>query len=1088
MTYRILFLLTFVSFQLFGSAQSSRYADNSVLSSGKWVKIRVSDEGVYQLTKDKLKAMGFSNPDNVRLYGYNMPVLPETSVQDVYDDLVEIPLYRIASKGTLLFYSYGVTEWTRDGEDLTTFSHFNNPYSNYVYYFLTESADQTPASFEQIDAAYTGTMTQTTTYAHSIVETDAYSFLNCGRTFYESYDFANGNSKSYVVSLPGNSGGDVNLHVKFAAAGSSASRLYVYSGSTLLDSVYYHYIGGSGSYQYEYAADNTSEVSVNGYESKSMVVTLRHQRSSGTTGHLDYIQADYERSLTMSGVSYLTFSPNTSGTTVFEMSDCDANTSVWNVTTPYDTYELKGTLDGTTYKVLSEDADYAETYIAVNTSSTFPVPEVVGRVTNQDLHSLSDIQFVIIVPSNGNLTSQAQRLADAHTAKEGMKCRVVTAEQVYNEFSSGTPDATAYRRFMKMLYDKSADGVGDKPENLLLFGACVWDNRLVTTGLTGKSQDDYLLCYESDKSWSHTQSYVLEEYFGLLDDSDGSNPPYDDIEIGVGRIPVTTADEAEGVVDKLISYINNDYAGAWKNTVCFLADDGNQQSDCKTHMQDCEDIIASMKTEHPDFKYQKIYWDAYTQEKSATGTSYPGVESDIDKVMDEGALIMNYVGHGASYCLSHEQVMKTSDFQEWSSPRVPLWVTAACDVVPFDMNTENIGVEAVLNPDGAAMGFVGTARTVYSTSNKKLCKNFYKYVFDSYNGKRYTIGQALSIAKNKTSDSYSTPYNKNHFILIGDPAITLPEPTYKVVIDSVYTSYGESGDVISAGDVVIVSGHVVNESNDVVDDFSGLISPTIYDNEETVTTNDNLGYQGDSKFTYDDYTRKLFEGSDSIVNGRFSFSFPVPLDNNYSGENGLISLYAIDKNKTREANGSFTDFVIEGTSENLAVDTIGPSIVTYFIDDGDIIDGSKVSDTPTIYIVLSDSSGINATGNGLGHDIVSIIDGKESLTYTLNNYYTQTVGDYTSGTVTYTLPSLEEGSHTMTVRAFDTYNNMSEMKYTFEVIEGLEKSYEVYDFAGRLVSTSDNPSLPVGAYVMKTIYTSNGEEVQHSVRKFMIRQ
>ena len=1072
------------------NAQSSRYAAHSVLSSGKWVKIRVGSEGVYQITKTSLKNMGFADPSKVKLYGYNRPVLPETNIQDIEDDLVEIPLYRETSTSRLLFYSVGTTQWTRKAQDTKQFKHFNNPYSSYIYYFLTEATDDTPAEFTKYDAQSEATITQSTTYAHSIVESDGFSFINCGRTFFENYDYANGASKSYSLSLPDLTNSDVQVEVQFAAAGSSSSQLLISHNGQVQKTEYFSLLANDS---YLYANVQSDTFTIYGYSSEKMTLTLQHKRNSGVTGHLDYIQANYERSITLSGNQYITFSPMNSGTTVFEISGCDANTSVWNVTSPDMTYELKGTLSANgTYKVLADDVYYTDTYVAVNTSKTFPSPEIVGKVANQDLHSLSDIQLVIIVPANGKLTEQAQRLADAHAKKEGMKCYVVTADKVYNEFSSGTPDATAYRRFMKMLYDKANDGESTiAPENILLFGACMWDNRFVTSGLTKLSQDNYLLCWESDNSWSHTSSYVLEEYFALLDDTDGSDVQFDTADIGVGRIPVTTVSEATGVVDKLITYINNEYAGAWQNTVCLMADDGNTESDATKHMDSAEKLAKTIKGNdvQPNMRIKKIYWDAYKQEKTTTGLSYPDVTDEINKTMSEGALIMNYTGHGAAYCLSHEQVVKTANFQNWKSQKLPLWLTAACDVTPFDMNTENIGVEALLNPDGGAMGFVGTARTVYEQYNYMFNNSFMRHVLSRTNGKANTIGQALSLAKNEVKGSkYQTTQktNKCHFILLGDPAITLPLAKYHIVIDRINGTTSDNAS-ISAGDVVTVDGHIEDENNNTITDYDGVVSSTVFDNEEKVTCKNNLGFQ-DEYYTYYDYTHKLFESSDSIRGGQFTFSFPVPMDNNYSNSNGLISLYAVNNDNSIIANGKATSFIIGGTSNELDNDTIGPDICVKYVDYDNVIDSLRICDTPTVLITLADDNGINATGNGLGHDIVAILDGKESTTYVLNDYYVQTIGDYTSGSITYTFPAIDAGVHYLTVRAFDTYNNMSEKNYMFEVFKDLKKSYEYYDFTGRLVASEESPTLPNGTYILVTRFTSDGEEVTHTSKKVLIAQ
>ena len=637
----------------------SRYAAHSKLATGKWVKIRVADEGVYQLTSANLKSMGFSNPAKVCLYGYNMPFLPEANIEKLDDDLTEIPLYRKAD-GTVLFYSCGTTQWTRPNET-STYTHRNNPYSQHIYYFLTETTG-TPAAFSKTDAQTTSANIQKTYYAHALHEEDAFSFINAGRTFFEAHDYSTNPQKSYQLTFDNTTRGDVTLDVQFAAAGNSTSTLNVMVGDNTLGTFAFSSLP-------EYSDAQVSNKSFILYDqtATSLSVKLKHTRTSGVSGHLDYIRATAEAQLAMPGKNFVVFSPNNNDVSGFELQGASAATSIWDITVPTSTHELSGTLSGATYKAAFPGAKFTNRYVAVNTSASFPTPETVGNVIHQDLHALDGINLLIIVPSNGKLTEQAQRLAAAHTQIDGIKCAVVEAHQVYNEFSSGTPDATAYRRLMKMLYDKQYTssplrGTQKGSLNILLFGNCMWDNSLVTNGLTSKSQDDYLLAYESENSWSHTNSYVAEEYFTLLADGKGVSPLKELPDCGVGRLPVSTEVDAKNVVDKLINYMFNVYAGAWKNTICMMADDDKTN----IHMEDAENVLTNTQQKFPDYHYQRIYWDSYAMKQTATGNDYPEVYADINKVMQEGALIMNYTGHGAAYTLSHEKLLMTSDFQNWT--------------------------------------------------------------------------------------------------------------------------------------------------------------------------------------------------------------------------------------------------------------------------------------------------------------------------------------------------------------------------------------------------------------------------------------
>ncbi len=1069
---------------------------SSSLSSGRWVKIRVSSEGIYELTKSQLSAMGFSDPSKVRLYGYNMPLLPETDIQTLPDDVQEIPLWR-KSNGNALFYSCGLTRWTRRNLARNiAYTHTNNPYSNHVCYFLTDSGEGEPLAFPDVthaDAA--GAVETTTGVGRVLIDKDEFSFINTGRTFFEAYDFANGNRRNYTLNLPGKVGNKVTVALQFAAAGSTNSTLQVAMGDSTLGTISYdklpNYVYGDLDLRTYYMPNVTSD---------NLTLTLTHNRASGVSGHLDYISAAYERRLDLTDTNSLPFDVVTNALNRYTISGATASTRLWHVWSPdvenNRPYNVVGTLgEGGVYSAVDAPASgrvSGERYVALDVEASYPQPEVVGAIENQNLRAIEPVDLVIIVPANGRLTEQAQRLADAHTAKEGMRCVVVSADKIYNEFSSGMPDATAYRRFMKMLYDRAATET-DMPKNLLLFGDGVWDNRTVTEKLRGYSQDDYLLCYESDNSVSHTSSYVLEDYYALLDDGEGASPLKDKLDIGVGRIPVTSAVEAEKVVTKLISYINNVEVGAWKNTICFLGDDGDKNM----HMTDAEQVLDTTELIHPDYRYRRIYWDAYKLENTSTGASFPAAYDDINRQMDDGALIMNYTGHGAAYSLSHEKVLKVSDFERWKSPRLPLWITAACDVAPFDMNEQNIGETALLNPDGAAMGVLSTARTVYSVQNRELNANFMVNVLKrNADGTHVTLGEALRRAKNdiiavwdNKNHSSRDEINKAHFVLLGDPAISLATPDYGVVVDEFagQTDASATSPLINAGSVVTVRGHVVDPSGSLASGFNGLVMPSVYDNLERVVCFNGSKQDIDAPMEYYERLGILYAGTDSVRNGRFEFTFPVPLDINYSDESGLLRIYAVNTDHTVEAHGVYDRFLVGGTNPSLDSDTLGPQVACY-LNSERFISGGKVNSTPLFVADLFDSDGINTTGSGIGHDLILAIDNDPLMTFTLNSNFKQSPGDYTRGTVSYRLPQLSVGNHTLTFRAWDVLNNSTTVTVPFEVVPVVRQSV-VYDMAGRKVANFNDAdvSLHPGVYIIKTIMINPDGTTSEEVRKELIQ-
>lgn len=682
-----------------------------------------------------------------------------------------------------------------------------------------------------------------------------------------------------------------------------------------------------------------------------------------------------------------------------------------------------------------------------NLSGSHPAATYVKNIANQDLHADGQADLVIIIPASRTLLKQAQRLKEFHESHDGMRVNIVAADQLYNEFSSGTPDANAYRRYLRMLQDRAATEA-DMPKYLLLFGDCVWDNRMLTADCKRFDPDDYLLVYESENSFSETVCYAGDSWMGILAEGAGSDARRELQDVGVGRFPVTTVAEAKIMVDKTINYSKNQNGGAWQNTIMFMGDDGNDN----IHMKDVDSVANSVGRDYPNFLIKKVMWDAYTRESSATGNTYPEVSKIIRQQQANGALVMDYGGHGSATLISHESVLGLSDFSESRTSNLPLWVTAACDIMPFDGVTETIGESAVLNEKGGAVAFYGTARTVFTSANKYINHAFMKRVLSLQDGKPIALGEAHRLAQNdvmlgtnryptptredpnKTSPEQDNSENHLQYSLLGDPALSLNLPTAQVVVDEIDGVAVGSGTMptVKAGSVIKMKGHVAG-----VEGFNGVVTATVRDTREEITCklNNTSGDGAEEAFKYLDRTKTLYHGSDSIRNGQFELTFAVPKDINYADGQGMINLYALNTDKTIRANGSCDQFIVGGSAE-AKNDSVGPSIYCY-LNSPSFVDGGNVNSTPYFVAEIKDKDGINAAGSGIGHDLQLVIDGDMAKTYTLNNNFSYDFGTYTSGSTFYSIPELEEGPHRLQFRAWDIQNNSSTAVLHFNVVKGL---------------------------------------------------
>ena len=577
---------------------------------------------------------------------------------------------------------------------------------------------------------------------------------------------------------------------------------------------------------------------------------------------------------------------------------------------------------------------------------------------------------------------------------------------------------------MKMFYDRSSC-LGNPPKYLLLFGDGIYDNRGISGEVQGVSWSNMLLTFQSQESLN-VYSYATDDYFAFLEDNSGSNFSRDKMCLGVGRFPIRTVTEATQMVDKTISYMENKDSGSWKNNVTFVADDGNNEDSFTTnHMKQADQLAEAIEEMQPGFLVNKVYFDAY--KRSSLGT-YPDVHNEIEKLLKSGQLLINYTGHGSTTHWADESVWTQTDINNSSYKHLPVWVTATCDFTRFDDVTTSAGESVFLNPTSGGIALFTTTRVVFSGNNANLNKALIDNLFQEGANSRYTLGEAMMYTKRQLNDS-----NKLNFILIGDPALKFAYPEYKARVTAV------NGEAVSdepfefkALSRITVEGEILNPSGSFAADFTGVLSSTIFDSQSSITT---LGNSSE-KFTYLDYPNTIYIGRDSVRNGKFSFTFMVPKDISYSNKKGKLNLYA--SSETKEAQGSFFDFIVGGTSDTAETDTIGPEIRQIYLNDSSFVSGDKVNTTPYFVAKLWDKSGVNITGSSVGHDMMLTIDSMPSMSYNLNSYYALLPDSENEGLVQFSIPELEPGMHTAEFKVWDILNNSTTYTFTFEVAEGLK--------------------------------------------------
>lgn len=1019
----------------------SYYHTTSALSHGTIVKLQVAETGLYSLSYEDIQRLGLK-PDSIRVLGYGGNILPQDFSRRHLDDVPSVAFYMHKgedgkfNKGDyIVFYAQGPVGWDANG---SSFTHTRNSYSNYGYYFLsdeageqrliTEAAPVESLDWEKVDYYMD----------HRLHEIDKVNLVDIsgkeggGREFYGESMTVN----NHTLSIPFTFAHIDTTHlmqarIALAASSSDYSTFTIRIGEITRTALA---AGIDVSDFYTKANIANSRITSIPQTSNSVKVDIDFANNvPSAKAYLNYIEL-IARCRLIADKEPLFFR-NIDG--VGSYSDyqyrliAPAQTQVWDLTYPDDIHRVPTSLSGDTLCFISSN-DTVHEYVAVCPEQAhFLTPTIIGTIPNQNLHSLSNIDYVIVAPQD--FYEDAVRLAKAHEQVDHLTWAVVTDQQVYNEFSSGTPDVSAIRWLMKMLYDRAEGDVSQQPKNLLLFGQGTFDNRK----LLHNSGFNTLLTYQAENSTVETKAYATDDYFAFMGDKEGmSNTTFSDVRgrmaFGVGRIPASNQEQAANAVNKIITYMTDLSHGNWRQQLCFLADDG----DHGLHV-DVSDVAAeSTRVQNPGFIVNKIYLDAYTQEANASGESYPLAYNQFSNLMQNGMLFMDYSGHGSANNICSEGFLTLASVQKMTNANLAFWALATCNFAHFDQAETCSAGAAVLNPYGGAIGVFSADRTVYASNNKNINMNLCDTLFGHRNAFHYdmTLGQACAAAKNMTGNDD----NKLPYVLLGDPAVKLAYPTqYEVVSTSPL-------DTLNALEHVRVEGYIRAEDNlpqtgDTATWFNGRVTISVYDKLQRVTTRDNDEPNPDKKqyYTYNDHPNCLFKGETQVTDGHFTAEFMLPKDIRYNYGEGRIVFYALDTLSGEEGIGYDHSFTIGGSSPVALIDSVGPDL-TLYLNDPLFSNGGKTNETPHFYADIYDENGINTVGSGIGHDLMLVVDNDPVQTYTLNDYFTAQLGNYRQGRVSYRLAEMAEGQHSLTFRAWDLLNNSSTASLQFEVVPGLD--------------------------------------------------
>jgi len=1019
----------------------------SVLAAGQWYKVAVQQTGIHRITYDDLMQLGLNpssvNPAYIRLYGNGGGMLPEANDQPRIDDLLENSIQVFdGNDGSfdpgdyLLFYGEGPDVWLFD--KLTgNFSHQKNLYSNFSYYYIT--VDLGPGKRVQqvasLDTTPDYSCIRFTDYAFH--ELDERNLISSGKIWVGEEFNSTTPSYEFPFHFPNvatNQSARINTFV--VGKSPNVSTMYLFNNGDLADQFTIDYTDPQSTSVYARTKLRNTTTHI---LSENPVIGLAYELPTpGSQAWLYYIEVIVRRYLKWAGPQ-LSFrdpaSVKEGRNTLFSISDSPGSLVVWDVTDPGAIGSIHGIWnDSTNVYSFIQPTPLLKEFVAFDGSEFYSVLPA-GPVANQNLHGLNPAALIIV--THPMFKAQAERLADFHRTETGLSVIVAETDQIFTEFASGKPDLTGIRDFIRMLYLRATKS--DTPRYILLFGDGSYDYKDRIPNNT-----NFVPTYQSEESFKYIATYVTDDFYGIMEESGGQGAA-GSLDLGMGRFPVANLEQAEAIVDKIIHYarINDTILSSWRNTITFIADD----EDSNLHLHQAEELCDIVASNYPVFNVNKIYSDAFQLVKTPSGPRYPAVNKAIDGAVEDGSLIINYTGHGGEDAWSDEKILTIPDIENWDNPdKLPVLVTATCEFSRFDNPERFSGGEMVIvKPKAGVIAIYTTTRLALATSNFRLDTSFFRNLMTrDEDGNYMKMGDLLRISKNNNNNNT----NIRNFVLLGDPAQQIAFPEYQVVTTFLNGKpVGAKPDTLLGLSVVSVSGEVLDQSGNKATGFNGTLDAKVFDKPVTYRT---LANQPRSYKEYFQIQNEvLSDGPAPIENGEFSFSFVVPLEISPYFGFGKISYYA--RSETTDGNGFDDHVVIGGRDPSVNPENEGPELAI-FLDSREFISGEEVGRDPLLMVDLFDQDGINHVGLGLGHEILAAIDDNWSHAVVLNPYYIPALNDFQRGTAIYPYADLPVGRHTLTVRAWDMFNNSSESTVAFYVFDHPAIHVrEVYTFPNPLI-------------------------------------
>jgi hypothetical protein len=993
------------------------YNAESVLKTGNWYKLSIIESGIYKIDYEALVKMGVEpasiDPRKIGIYFNGNGILPEDNGHVRHDDLFENDIFVSGqadgifnSDDYILFYGSSATKWKHNVFS-SRFEHEINPYSDTSFYFICLnqiSAGKRISTKAQSSLQPTKYFNQFLDYQYH--ENDSINLMLSGRQWYgEEFSIGDAN-KQFNFIFP-DLVKERKAYLRFElVARSIAEDVYCIvkaNGETLYDSIKFARLSADSQIHGRETNKNAEFES----ETDNINISIPFIAQDGSSrAWLNYLRLNAWRWLIYHNKPLFFRNPESVGNSAvstFSIANAPAFLRLWDITNPLKPVDQQFSLQSDSLKFTIE-TDTLHEYILID-DKDFKQFVTAQKIPNQNLHLLSSCDMLII--TDMQFISEANEIKNIHWEEDALECIVVDIEQIYNEFGCGSPDITALRDFIRMVYNKSEKNL----KYVLLFGDASYDYRDRITGNT-----NFVPTYQSTSSLIDTRSFLSDDYFGLMDFTEGEDM-IGSLDLGIGRLPVSNSEDARVVVNKIKQYIasGNDNTGEWRNNITFVADDGNGN----LHLDQAETLSKQIDTARFEMNVGKIYTDAYKRVSVTGGFRFPDANKALHEDIEEGSLIINYTGHGGITGLTDEKLFTIADISSLTNAeKMPFFITATCEFSRFDNpKFVSAGERLLMQPNGGAIAMMTTTRVAFSHSNFALNRKLYYAIFDRADVEFKRLGDIIRLAKTPANE------NINNFTLLGDPALRLNYPSKNIITTKFNGQIPISAaDTVHAMSGIAVEGKIVDYEGVEVIDFNGYLDIKMFDKKTTYRTLANDQSSNAVNFNY--FNKLLYKGRVSVVNGVFKANFLLPKDLSFNYGNAKISYYAFDTTTYDDATGAYSNLMVGGIDETVAVDENGPEIEMY-LNKGDFVSGDTILPDPLLFARITDPQGVNYLGTSIGRDIILTINNQTADEVNLNSYFQPDIDNFSSGSLVFDLSELPLGSYTLEIKAWDLHNNSS---------------------------------------------------------------